>query len=142
MKVERVLQLIKTKQTWALQQKATASLVKRGTRPAVLNAGCPATDSKAGNQIFKNNTSSHNAPLLRFSLQHYLIPQSTAATRLICGQGLDRRHALQPMGEPPHDIMVIFREVAAADKVSLHAVELRVYTQAGRQRTAVDSATA
>lgn len=114
-----------------------------------MNAGCPATDSKAGNQIFKNNTSSHNAPALTLSLQHYLIPQSTArlrifwvvvkATRLIWGLGLAPRHALQPMGEPRHDIMAIFREAAAADKVSLHAVLLRVYTQLGRGGT-TDSA--
>lgn len=43
------------------------------------------------------------------------------------------------MGEPRHDIMAIFREAAAADKVSLHAVPLRVYTQPGEGST-TDSA--
>ena len=50
------------------------------------------------------------------------------ATRLIGGQSPAPRHALRPMGEPRYDIMAIFREAAAADKVCLHAVQLRVYT--------------
>ncbi|KAG7471724.1 hypothetical protein JOB18_049271, partial [Solea senegalensis] len=74
-----------------------------------------------------------SALTLRF--QHYLIPQSTARLRIfwvVDGPGggaylraeprpARARHALQPMGEPRHDIMVIFREAAAADKVCLHA---------------------
>lgn len=32
------------------------------------------------------------------------------------------------MGEPCHDIMTIFRETAAADKVCLHAVQVIVCT--------------
>lgn len=58
------------------------------------------------------------------------------ATRLIGGPGLAARRALRPMGEPRHDIMAIFSEAAAADKVSLHAVRPRVYTQPGGGSTA------
>lgn len=43
------------------------------------------------------------------------------------------------MAEHRHDIMAIFREAAAADKVCLHAAPLRVYTHPGRGGT-TDSA--
>lgn len=75
--------------------------------------------------------------------QDDVIPQSTARLRIfwvvdVGRQGgasyldsrhaLCARHALQPMGEPCHDIMVIFREAAAADKVCLHVTPLSQYT--------------
>lgn len=42
----------------------------------------PPPSVKAGNQIFKNNTSYHNAPRARAPSLHYLIPQSTARLRI------------------------------------------------------------
>ena len=73
-------------------------------------------------------TSSHNPPRDRkiFSLV-------VKATFLIGGPGARPGHAPRPMGEPLRDIMAIFREAAAADKVGLHAVALRVYTHTGRR---------
>lgn len=66
---------------WAGSQQNHRNKRLRSGRAALI-AACPATDSKAGNQIFKNNTSSHNATRLRSPLQHYLIPQSTARLRI------------------------------------------------------------